>query len=182
MSDPINAQYPDDITSELLRACEAQHEAIDRLFAMLIGNHTGFLPSHSGQPWTALLMGHAAITKAKQNNIVATLQPTITTERITETLAGIAVILLRTLDIKRRIPPLPLLHVWQDNNVSYGCWADDTSKQFNLLPFFCHQTVLFGEFRYDEAMMLANTLASLLCLGVLPLDVMDPIRVQIGKP
>ncbi len=60
---------------ELLAACKAQHEAIDRLFAMLIlatnrkviDHHAAeqFLPTKSGQPWEALLQGNEAIKKAE---------------------------------------------------------------------------------------------------------------------
>lgn len=53
----------------LLAACKAQHEAIDRLFAMLIevtGDRQPFYPSESGQPWEAVLIGNAAILKATQ--------------------------------------------------------------------------------------------------------------------
>lgn len=49
---------------DLLEACEAQHEAIDILFAMLIEARTGFLPTKSGKPWEACLKGNAAIAKA----------------------------------------------------------------------------------------------------------------------
>lgn len=52
---------------ELLAACKAQHEAIDRLFAMLItakGTNEPFFPSKCGQPWEALCQGNAAIEKA----------------------------------------------------------------------------------------------------------------------
>lgn len=38
-----------------------QHEAIDRLFAMLVEAKPGFFPSKSGQPWEALVRGNAAI-------------------------------------------------------------------------------------------------------------------------
>lgn len=56
--------------SELLAACKAQHEAIDRLFAMLIEatkdqKPHGFYPSESGQPWDAIKQGNAAIAKAE---------------------------------------------------------------------------------------------------------------------
>lgn len=55
---------------DLLAACKAQHEAIDRLFALLIeraaeGKATDFYPSKSGQPWEACLQGNAAIAKAE---------------------------------------------------------------------------------------------------------------------
>lgn len=50
---------------DLLAACKAQHEAIDRLFAMLIETKPGFFPTESGQPWAAGLQGNAAIAKAE---------------------------------------------------------------------------------------------------------------------
>lgn len=59
---------------ELLAACKAQHEAIDRLFAMLIGltrEHTPdahFFPTKSGQPWGACQQGNAAIAKAEDRS------------------------------------------------------------------------------------------------------------------
>lgn len=49
----------------LLLACKAQHEAIDRLFALLIEKVPGFMPSKSGQPWTACVQGNAAIAAAE---------------------------------------------------------------------------------------------------------------------
>jgi len=51
---------------ELVAACEAQHEAIDRLFAMLIESKQDFFPSKSGQPWEAMQLGVKALLKAKQ--------------------------------------------------------------------------------------------------------------------
>jgi hypothetical protein len=56
----------------LLAACEAQHDAIDTLLAMLIARDPTFLPSQCGKPWDALVVGHAAITKAK--NLVAQIE------------------------------------------------------------------------------------------------------------
>jgi hypothetical protein len=59
-----------DDSPDLLAACQAQHEALDRLFAMLIvltREHTPddvFFPTKSGQPWEACQMGVAAIDKA----------------------------------------------------------------------------------------------------------------------
>lgn len=55
----------------LLDACKEQHEAIDRLFAMLIRTTahdtlTSFFPSKSGQPWEALYQGGAAIEQANE--------------------------------------------------------------------------------------------------------------------
>ncbi len=49
---------------DLLAACRAQHEAIDRLFAALIELGKDFYPSRSGQPWDAMVAGNAAIAKA----------------------------------------------------------------------------------------------------------------------
>jgi len=58
---------------DLLAACKMQHEAIDRLFALLIiatrsdrpsESGMAFMPSKSGQPWDALVAGNAAIAKA----------------------------------------------------------------------------------------------------------------------
>lgn len=54
----------DELIQELLEACKAQHEAIDRLFALLIEKVPEFYPSKSGQPWEAVLKGNAAIAKA----------------------------------------------------------------------------------------------------------------------
>lgn len=50
---------------ELLEACKAQHEAIDRLLAQIIGLDQTFLPTRSGQPWQAMIQGNAAIAKAE---------------------------------------------------------------------------------------------------------------------
>lgn len=50
----------------LLEACKAQHEAIDRLFAVLISNLPMYLPSESGQPWDALKQGNTAIALTKK--------------------------------------------------------------------------------------------------------------------
>lgn len=57
---------------DLLAACKAQHEAIDRLFCQLIlltREHTpneAFFPSKSGQPWEAAQLGATAIRKAEE--------------------------------------------------------------------------------------------------------------------
>ncbi len=54
---------------DLLAACKAQHEAIDRLFASLIDRYEdhgrAYFPSRSGQPWEASHAGRAAIEKAQ---------------------------------------------------------------------------------------------------------------------
>ncbi|KKN38496.1 hypothetical protein LCGC14_0753000 [marine sediment metagenome] len=52
------------IIDKLLTACQAQHVALDTLFAMLASEKEGFFPSKSGQPWAALLQGNAAINEA----------------------------------------------------------------------------------------------------------------------
>src|SRR4051812_42418119 len=74
--DVLRAKVPEIIekrlaaSPDLLAACQAQHEAIDRLFAKLIvltRDHTPddvFFPSKSGQPWDAIQLGVAAIDKA----------------------------------------------------------------------------------------------------------------------
>lgn len=50
---------------ELLEACKAQHEAIDRLFALLIERDPEFFPTKSGQPWEACRLGNEVIKKAE---------------------------------------------------------------------------------------------------------------------
>lgn len=50
---------------DLLEAVKAQHQAIDRLFALLIEKVPGFFPTQSGQPWAACLLGNAAIEKTE---------------------------------------------------------------------------------------------------------------------
>ena len=50
---------------ELLEACKQQHEAIDRLFAMLIVKTQNFYPSKSGQPWEACVRGNEAIARVE---------------------------------------------------------------------------------------------------------------------
>ena len=58
-----------DASVDLYRACAAQHDAIDRLFAMLVLVKPEFRPSESGQPWRALLAGNAAMDKADKLNL-----------------------------------------------------------------------------------------------------------------
>jgi hypothetical protein len=61
----IPEEEHDALVAQLLAALRAQHEAIDRLFAMLIAKtmyaEKPFYPSESGQPWEAMLAGKAAI-------------------------------------------------------------------------------------------------------------------------
>jgi hypothetical protein len=62
--DPVPDAAP--INAELLTACKAQHDAIDILFALLIDKtNAEFLPSKSGKPWEAILLGNAAIANAE---------------------------------------------------------------------------------------------------------------------
>jgi hypothetical protein len=49
---------------DLYEACKAQHEAIDLLFARLCELDHEFLPSKSGKPWEAVLLGNKAIAQA----------------------------------------------------------------------------------------------------------------------
>ncbi len=71
LNNPANAEYivlACNSHKDLLDACKAQYEAIDRLFAMLIdakGMKSPFFPSKCGQPWEALCQGNAAIEQAK---------------------------------------------------------------------------------------------------------------------
>lgn len=52
-------------SKDLLKACKAQHKAIDILFALLIEKDPNFSPTRSGHPWTALIQGNDAISKAE---------------------------------------------------------------------------------------------------------------------
>ena len=54
-----------EMVKELLAACEAQHDAIDTLLAILVERDPTFFPSKCGKPWNAQVAGHAAIIKAK---------------------------------------------------------------------------------------------------------------------
>lgn len=51
---------------KLVAVCEAQHEAIDKLFAMLILKDENFRPSKSGQPWRAINQGNAILAEVKE--------------------------------------------------------------------------------------------------------------------
>lgn len=61
-----------ELCKELLAACDAYHEALDRLFTRLIletrkpGNDTCFMPTRSGQPWDAATFGNVIRQKARQ--------------------------------------------------------------------------------------------------------------------
>lgn len=61
---------PADVNADLLAACVAQHDAIDRLMASLVlmsQRHTPnqiWMPSHSGPIWDAVKLANAAIHRA----------------------------------------------------------------------------------------------------------------------
>jgi hypothetical protein len=48
---------------KLLEACQAQHDAIDILFARLIVRDKSFVPSRSGAPWAAFRKGHNVLLR-----------------------------------------------------------------------------------------------------------------------
>ena len=50
-------------TTEILEALNAQHQAIDLLFARLIERDKSFFPSKSGPPWEAVQKGNALIQR-----------------------------------------------------------------------------------------------------------------------
>jgi hypothetical protein len=70
-----------DAAPELLAACKAQHEAIDRLFARLIASQDDFMPTRSGQPWEAAQLGFAAISKAEGASSIPTSESATASER-----------------------------------------------------------------------------------------------------
>jgi hypothetical protein len=53
------------INNNLLKACKAQHQAIDLLFARLTQLDRNFFPSKSGLPWELANQGLAAIKRAE---------------------------------------------------------------------------------------------------------------------
>ncbi|MBA7692278.1 hypothetical protein ES703_100841 [subsurface metagenome] len=55
-----------EVVQELLEACKAQHDAIDRLFAELIQRDKRFFPSKSGRPWEAVVQGNKAVARAEE--------------------------------------------------------------------------------------------------------------------
>ena len=63
MSDEVF--FPEEDVEKLAEVIKEQHEAIDRLFAMLIAKtmraEKPFYPSESGQPWKAINLGKAAM-------------------------------------------------------------------------------------------------------------------------
>lgn len=50
---------------DMYEALEAQHDAIDGLFALLISKDNTFFPSKSGKPWEAMIQGNSALKKAR---------------------------------------------------------------------------------------------------------------------
>ena len=61
-------EYIGRLHPKLIAAVKAQHEAIDRLFAILISktmhSEKPFYPSESGQPWEAIQAGKAVLDEA----------------------------------------------------------------------------------------------------------------------
>lgn len=55
---------------EMYNVLVEQHEAIDRLFALLAAARADFYPSRSGQPWDALVRGNAVIQAYRTRNDV----------------------------------------------------------------------------------------------------------------
>ena len=55
----------EELAPEMFETIKQQHEAIDRLFALLIEKTKDFYPSKSGQPWDACVMGSNIIKKLK---------------------------------------------------------------------------------------------------------------------
>jgi hypothetical protein len=53
-----------DYAPDLLDACQAQHKAIDSLFAMIVTRDRSFLPSRSGEPWKAMVHCTKVIAEA----------------------------------------------------------------------------------------------------------------------
>lgn len=69
MSDEVFV--PEEEVDGLIAVVKAQHEAIDRLFAMMIEQTSSgcvpdkvFYPSESGQPWEAIQAGKAVLEAA----------------------------------------------------------------------------------------------------------------------
>jgi len=104
--------------------------------------------------------------------------------RIVETLEGLSVALLRTIDapLRQANPPL---RIWQQNNAVLAHW-NDTPDRFDLVPFVLRQALRFGEFSYDAATIVANTIARLLSAGAIPLpgfSLEEPYRgLQTFRP
>jgi hypothetical protein len=60
--------------AEILRVLKMQHEAIDRVFALIISKQpldepNPFYPSQSGQPWEAMIAGNDLIRKMENLNV-----------------------------------------------------------------------------------------------------------------
>jgi hypothetical protein len=91
--------------------------------------------------------------------------------RIAETLEGLSVALLRTIDapLRQKRPPLC---IWQADNTIYGRW-EGGPPQFDLPPFVLRQAMRFGEFHHDAGTIVANTVSALLASGALPLPGFD---------
>jgi hypothetical protein len=91
--------------------------------------------------------------------------------RIVETLEGLSVALLRTIDARLRQTRPPLC-IWRGESTVYGRW-DGGPPQFELPPFVLRQAMRFGEFHHDAAAVVASTVTALLASGELPLPGFD---------
>jgi hypothetical protein len=66
----VTEEDSEKLAGELLAQCEAYHEALDAMFAMMIletrkPGHVSFFPAKCGQPWTAMVAGHALEKRAR---------------------------------------------------------------------------------------------------------------------
>ncbi|MBA7533113.1 hypothetical protein ES705_25348 [subsurface metagenome] len=59
-----------ELEEKLLTACKAQRTAMDILFTMLLKLDKNFLPSKSGQPWEAVVLGSETIKLAEKRKRV----------------------------------------------------------------------------------------------------------------
>lgn len=55
-----------EVEETMAKALNAQHDAIDILFAMLIERDPKFFPSKSGKPWDAMVLGNNALARWKE--------------------------------------------------------------------------------------------------------------------
>src|SRR5579884_12206 len=98
--------------------------------------------------------------------------------RIVETLEGLSVALLRTIDARLR-QTCPPFRIWQREDTIYGRW-EGGPPQFELPPFVLRQVMRFGEFRHDTGIIVASTIGTLLAVGELPLPGFDRERPSSG--
>jgi hypothetical protein len=91
--------------------------------------------------------------------------------RIFETLEGLSVAFLRTIDprLRHTRPPLCL---WREENTIVFRWEGGPAKAA-LTPFVLRQAMRFGEFHYDAGTVVASTVSTMLLSGDLPLPGFD---------